>query len=178
MRLRKALGTDVEGLVETQTDPRVRTYLGGPRPEDQVRAFIESLTDTALLTPAGCFVVADTESNEMLGTVQLDRRGRDLPGHLTDSGEELELTYVFRHRAWGRGYAQEAARSLLRAAAAELPDQPVLIVTQTANHPSLRLAARLGFTPVATFWQHDAEQTLATAPLAAFRSPQSAVNRY
>ena len=124
------------------------------------------------MTPAGCFVVADTESDEMLGTVQLDRRGRDLPGHLTDGGEELELTYVFRHRAWGRGYAQEAAHCLLRAAAAELPDQPVLIVTQTANRPSLRLAAQLGFTPVATFRLHDAEQTLATAPLATFRSPQ------
>jgi hypothetical protein len=56
----------------------------------------------------------------------------------------------------------------LRTAASELPDQPVLIVTQTANTRSLALAARLGFRCVSTFEAYDAEQTLAVADLNAF----------
>ncbi|RDI65612.1 GNAT family N-acetyltransferase [Nocardia pseudobrasiliensis] len=58
------------------------------------------------------------------------------------------------------GLAYEA---VLRAAT-ELPDQPVLIITRSANARSLKLAARLGFRPVGTFELFDAEQTLATAP--------------
>nr|WP_083897890.1 GNAT family N-acetyltransferase [Nocardia vinacea] len=50
-----------------------------------------------------------------------------------------------RPDTWGAGPATEAATAVLRAAADELPDQPVLIVPQTANRRSLRLAVRLGF---------------------------------
>ena len=42
-------------------------------------------------------------------------------------------------------WAFEAAMAALRAAAGELPDQPVLVVTQTANHRARKLASRLGF---------------------------------
>lgn len=107
--------------------------------------------------------MAERESDEMLGTMVLNRRSPALPGHVHDDGNELELSYVFLSHAWGKGYATEAARALLRCAAAELPDQPVVLITQTANGASLRLAQRLGFTTVGTFEQHNAEQTLATA---------------
>ncbi|GAJ83658.1 hypothetical protein NBRGN_065_00540 [Nocardia brasiliensis NBRC 14402] len=66
------------------------------------------------------------------------------------------------------GYAFDAATCALHAAAAELPNQPVLIVTQTANERSLKLATRLGFRPVSTFEAFGAQQTLATAALHAF----------
>lgn len=59
---------------------------------------------------------------------------------------------------------------MLRAAADELPDQPVLIATQTANKRSLRLAARLGFQPVSTFEWFDAGQTLCRAALHSFKA--------
>lgn len=59
---------------------------------------------------------------------------------MQDAGNELELTYVLRHRAWGKGYATEAAVALLGCPAAELSDQTVLIITQTANRASLQLA--------------------------------------
>lgn len=168
--LRKARDGDVEGVIEIQVDARVRRFLGGPRPERDVRAGLESVGAAELLAGAGCYVVASQETDEMLGTMVLDRRGPEMPGHLDDGGNELELTYVFRRLAWGRGYAVEAARLLLRGAAAELCDQPVLIVTQTANHASLRVAERLGFAIVDTFEQWGAEQTLATAQLHAFRA--------
>jgi len=75
------------------------------------------------------------------------------------------------HRdAWGLGLAFEAATAVLRAAAAELPDQPVILITQTANQRSLRLAARLGFQPVSTFEAFDAEQTLCRADLHSFKA--------
>lgn len=74
-------------------------------------------------------------------------------------GGELELSYVLRRGAWGAGLAFEAAAAALRAAAGELPDQPVLIVTQSANDRSRRLAGRLGFQEVSQFEEFDAKRS-------------------
>lgn len=68
------------------------------------------------------------------------------------------------------GLAFEAAGAALRAAADELPDQPVVVVTQTANHRSLKLATRLGFHHVETFEEFGVEQALATARLHRFKA--------
>jgi RimJ/RimL family protein N-acetyltransferase len=43
-------------------------------------------------------------------------------------------------------------------------------VTQTANERSLKLAVRLGFEPVGTFEEWDAEQTLGMARLHSFKA--------
>lgn len=168
VRLRKAVAADVDGIVETHTDPEVRRHLGGARPEELVRALIARTGPAALTGPPGSYVVADSGTDQVLGTVLLDRRQPDLPGHVVPGAEELELSYVLLKRAWGHGVAFDAARALLRIAAAALPDQPVLIVTQSANHRSLRLAARLGFEVVETFMQHGAAQSLAVAQLGSF----------
>ncbi|MEV0150503.1 MULTISPECIES: GNAT family N-acetyltransferase [unclassified Nonomuraea] len=167
--LRKALhDTDREGLIELSTDPEVRAHLGGPRPRSEVeRHFDAVLTDNATSRP-GSYVIADNTTNQVIGTLTLARRSADRPAHVTEDGEELELGYVLRRSAWGAGFAFEAATIALRAAADELPDQPVLLVTQTANKRSLKLAARLGFRPISTFEEFGAEQTLCTAPLSRF----------
>jgi len=102
--------------------------------------------------------------------LELKRRDADLPGHVTQDGEELELGYLLRRDAWGAGLAFEAATAALRAAADELPDQPVILLTHTANERSLRLAVRLGFQPVSTFELFDAEQTLGVASLHSFKA--------
>jgi len=167
--LRKARDADRERLIELQTDPEVWAYLGGPRPREAVEQRLDEIGLANVTASPGVFVIADRATDELLGTLVLKRRAADLPGHVTDDGEELELGYVMRRDAWGAGLAFEAATAALRAAADELPDQPVIIVTQTANERSLRLAVRLGFQPVSTFEQYDAEQTLGLASLHSFK---------
>ncbi|MFD9453390.1 GNAT family N-acetyltransferase [Streptomyces sp. NPDC059985] len=167
--LRRARDADIGGLVELRTDPRVRAHLGGPRPRSVVERYFRTHGVGALADRPGTYVIADKESDRLIGTLVLDRRSADLPGHVTEEGEELELSYLVRRSGWGAGLAFEAAAAALRAAAAELPDQPVLVVTQTANERSLRLATRLGFRPVGTFEAYDAEQALCVADLHSFK---------
>ncbi|MGW2634964.1 GNAT family N-acetyltransferase [Streptomyces chattanoogensis] len=170
LRLRKALDRDREGLIELQTDPQVRLYLGGPRPRSAVEQYLDAIGTTSVTNSPGTFVIADKRTDRLFGTLMIDRRSADLPGHVTEEGGELELTYLLRHEAWGAGLAFEAATAALRAAADELPDQPVLVVTQTANERSLKLATRLGFQRISTFEAHDADQTLAAANLHSFQA--------
>ncbi|MFG6200275.1 GNAT family N-acetyltransferase [Nonomuraea sp. JJY05] len=164
--LRQAHDADREGFIELMTDPEVRAYLGGPRPRSDVEQFLDKVVESR----PGNYVIADNTTNRLIGTLMLARRSTDRPGHVTEDGEELELGYVLRRNAWGAGFAFEAATAALRAAADELPDQPVVVVTQTANKRSLKLAARLGFRPVSTFEEFGAEQTLCTVPLSMFRT--------
>ncbi|WP_210589376.1 GNAT family N-acetyltransferase [Streptomyces sp. GESEQ-35] len=170
LRLRKAHDTDRDGIIELLTDPQVRMYLGGPRPRSAVEQYFDAVGTSNVTNKPGTFVIADKTTDRLIGTLVLDRRSADLPGHVTEEGGELELTYLLRHNAWGAGLAFEAATAALRAAADELPDQPVLVVTQTTNERSLKLAARLGFQRISTFEAYDAEQTLAVTNLHSFRA--------
>ncbi|MEV6521627.1 GNAT family N-acetyltransferase [Longispora sp. NPDC051575] len=158
--LRKARDADRDRLIELRTDPDVWAHLGGPLPREAVERRLAEIGPAAATAAPGAFVIADRATDDLIGTVTLSRRAADLPGHVTEDGGELELGYLLRRDAWGAGLAYEAAAAVLRAAAAELPDQPVILVTQTANVRSLRLAARLGFEPVGTFEQFGAGQTL------------------
>jgi RimJ/RimL family protein N-acetyltransferase len=167
--LRKARGTDREGIVEVLTDPEVRAYLGGPRPREGVEQFLDRAGTASTTAAAGSYIIADKQTDRLVGTLGLGRRTADRPGHVTGEGGELELSYVLRRGAWGTGAAFEAGTAALRAAAEELPDQPVLVVTQTANHRARRLAGRLGFQEISVFEEFDAQQTLAVASLGSFR---------
>ena len=168
--LRTALhDTDREGLIELETDPEVRAYIGGPRPRSEVEQQLDARLTANGTTRPGSYVIVDKTTNRVIGTLMLARRSTDGPGQVTEDGEELELGYVLRRGAWGAGFAFEAATVALRAAADELPDQPVVLVTQTANKRALNLAARLGFRPISTFEEFGAEQTLCTAPLSRFK---------
>ncbi|AQZ61647.1 GCN5-related N-acetyltransferase [[Actinomadura] parvosata subsp. kistnae] len=166
--LRRALrAADREAFVELSTDPDVQSHLGGPRPRSEAEQRFEQVLAGGGETRPGNYAIADRATDRFLGTLMLSHRP---PGETGQAGEELELGYVLRRSAWGAGLAFEAATAALRAAAGELPDQPVVLVTQTANERSMNLAARLGFRPVRTFEEYGAEQTLCTAPLSLWSS--------
>ncbi|MFC0437311.1 GNAT family N-acetyltransferase [Kutzneria buriramensis] len=168
--LRGSCEADRDRLIELRTDPEVGAYIGGPSERAAVEKRIDEVGMANLTKAPGLFAIADKATDVFLGTMQLMRTAADEPGHLTEGAEELELGYLLHRDAWGAGFAFEAATAVLRAAAAELPDQPVILRTQTANTRSLRLAARLGFRPVRTYEAYDAEQTLSAADLHSFKA--------
>ena len=168
--LRKSQESDRERLIELRTDPEVGAYIGGHQARADVERRIAEIGMIKLGAAPGLFIVADRETDLLLGTMQLMPRAADQPGHLTEDGDELEIGYLLHRSEWGRGYAFEAATAILRAGAAELPDQPVILVTQSANTRSRRLGDRLGFRFVRTFHAYDAEQTLSAADLHTFKA--------
>lgn len=166
--LRKAHNADREAILAHATDPDVRAHLGGPQEREAVERDLDSSGVAAVTAAPGAYVIADSVTDGFVGTISLTRRGAHHPGHLTSAGEELELAYTLRRSHWGRGVAFRAATALLRRAAADLPHEPVIVVTQSANIRSLKLCQRLGFTPAMTFEEFGAEQTLAVVSLGYF----------
>ncbi|GAA3437737.1 GNAT family N-acetyltransferase [Kutzneria kofuensis] len=128
-----------------------RPHRGGPNPREAVERRIDEIGIAGLTDAPGVFVIADRATDAFIGTVQLTAVDADQPGHLADNTEELELVTCCTVTPGAPDWPSRPPPAVLRAAAAELPDQPVILRTQTANTRSQRLAARLGFQPVRTF---------------------------
>ncbi|MGW2936955.1 GNAT family N-acetyltransferase [Streptomyces sp. NPDC001156] len=150
--LRESEARDRAAFIELLASPEVGTYIGGPRPRDE-------LERTAPEVPGrrpGLFVI-DLDG-AMIGMITLDRRDAERPGHVRPDAGEREPGYMFLPEAWGRGYAAEACAAALGWFADALPSEPVVLCTQTANDRAMRLAAKLGFTAVERFEEYGAEQ--------------------
>ncbi|MET8685184.1 GNAT family N-acetyltransferase [Streptomyces sp. NPDC004732] len=150
--LRESQAGDRAAFIELFASPEVRTYLGGPRPRDELEGAVPEVPGRR----PGVFVIE--LDGALIGTVMLDRRAAERPGHLRPDVEEAELGYMFLPNAWGRGYAVEACSAALDWFADVLPGEPVVLCTQTANDRSMRLAAKLGFAEVERFEEYGAEQ--------------------
>ncbi|MBM7168967.1 GNAT family N-acetyltransferase [Streptomyces sp. G44] len=150
--LRESEARDRTAFIELFASPEVRAHLGGPRPRDELERAVPEVPGRR----PGVFVVE--LDGALIGTVMLDRRDAERPGHLHPDAEEAELGYLFLPHAWGHGYAAEACAAALGWLAAALPGDPVVLCTQTANDRAMRLAAKLGFTEVERFEEYGAEQ--------------------
>ncbi|MET9844218.1 GNAT family N-acetyltransferase [Streptomyces ossamyceticus] len=153
--LREPGTQDRVAFIELASSPEVHTYLGGSRPRDEIEREMPEVPERW----PGSFVVE--LDGKMIGHVLLRRA----TGHRRPAAAgRLDLGYLFLPRAWGHGYAAEACAAALGRLAAVLPDEPVVLTTQTANTPSMRLATKLGFTEVERFEAWDAEQWLGMRP--------------
>lgn len=149
--LRAPEARDRTAFVELFASPEVHTYLGGPRPRDELEREMPEVPERR----PGSFVV-DLDGS-MIGLILLRRA----MGHRRPAAAgKVDLGYLFLPRAWGFGYAAESCAAALDWIVGALPGEPVVLTTQTANVGSMRLAAKLGFTEVERFEAWDAEQWL------------------
>jgi RimJ/RimL family protein N-acetyltransferase len=111
--LRRFTGADLDLLVELDGDPEVMRYITGGRPTSR-----EELRDEVL--PAflryyqrspghGFWAAVEKATGQFLGWFHL----RPPEGA---SPDEPELGYRLRRSAWGKGYATEGSRALIRMA--------------------------------------------------------------
>ena len=151
--LRGPEACDRSALIELFASPEVGTYVGGPRPRDELERELAEVPAWR----SGLFVV--DLNGAMIGFITLlDRRDAGRPGHVRPEAGEPELGYMFLPEAWGCGYAAEACAAALGWFAGALPGELAVLCTQTANDRAMRLAAKLGFTEVERFEEYGAEQ--------------------
>lgn len=154
LTLRATQADDRAAFIDLLISPTVRQYLGGPLQRDQVERDAPEIPGNR----PGVFAIAGDSG--LIGSVTLDRRDHDRPGHLRPEGGELEVSYSLLPDFWGQGLPFEAVDAALGWAADALPDRDVILCTQVENRRSRRLAERLGFVEVTRFRAHHAEQWL------------------
>lgn len=152
LTLRRFTPDDADHLIALDSDPEVMRYLSGgvPTPPEVIReqtlprllAFYErgdSFGYWAALDPDGRFI----------GWFLL--RPPTGPGPHGEAREGIELGYRLLRSAWGRGYATEGSRALIRKAFTELGVERVFAETMWVNTGSRRVMEKAGLRHVASF---------------------------
>src|SRR6185295_689157 len=102
--LRESETRDRAAFIELLASPEVHTYLGGPRPRDE----LERETPEVPERWPGSFVV-DLDGS-MIGHILLRRAPAQ---RRPAAAGKADLGYLFLPRAWGFGYAAEACAAAL-----------------------------------------------------------------
>jgi RimJ/RimL family protein N-acetyltransferase len=148
--LRRLTMDDVDNLTALDSDPAVMQFLTGGRAtpreviEHEALPFILSLYER--YDQLGRWAAIERASAEFVGWFGLRPAEDSAPG-------EVDLGYRLRRAAWGKGYATEGARALVRKAFAEMGVRRVTAHTMTVNMRSRRVMEKAGLSYVRTFFE-------------------------
>ena len=154
-------GDDVDSVVELDSDPEVMRYLTGgtPTPREVVREEIipRWLAYYERYEGYGFWAVIEKSTGQFLGWFHF----RPHPDGLRSDGTArvgVELGYRLRRAAWGKGYATEGSRALIRKGFTELGVERVYAETMVVNTASRRVMEKAGLRYVRPFHQDWSER--------------------
>ena len=133
-------------LYELDSDPRVMRYIGSGRSStrEQIDAAMRRLPRSYALYPGlGTWRATRRDNGDFIGWFAL----KYVPGTA-----EVEVGYRLRHGAWGRGFATEVARELVRYGFDDLGLKRIIGVTHPDNALSQRVLQKIGLTDIG--WGH------------------------
>jgi RimJ/RimL family protein N-acetyltransferase len=145
--LRRFTKADADQLFELDGDPEVMRFLTGGEPTP--RDVIENETLPSFLCyherfeGFGFWAATEKPTGEFLGWFEF----RPIEG---GGPEEVELGYRLRRSAWGKGYATEGSRALIRKGFTELGVRRVVAQTMAVNTASRRVMEKAGLTHART----------------------------
>jgi RimJ/RimL family protein N-acetyltransferase len=134
--LRRFTSADADNLVSLDADPDVMRFVTGGVPTS--REEIENEVLPAFLAyyqryeGYGFWAVIEKETGEFLGWFHFRPHEDGAPG-------EVDLGYRLRKSAWGKGYATEGSRALIRKGFTEFGVQRVVAEALAVNQASRRV---------------------------------------
>ena len=138
--LREVARADAAFLLELLNSPGFLENIGdrGVRDEAQARDYIaERVLGSYRDHGFGMWLTERKSDGRPVGLAGLVRRdGLDCP----------DVGYAFVQKAWGQGYAQEAAAAVLHHARARLGLARLAAITSPENHASMAVLRKIGFT--------------------------------
>jgi RimJ/RimL family protein N-acetyltransferase len=147
--LREFTEADVDNLTALDADPDVLKYINGGTPtpreeieQDYLPAF---LSYYERFEGYGFWAAIEKATGDFIGWFHF----RPLPESPPD---EPELGYRLVKSAWGKGYATEGSRALIRKGFIELGVHRVVASTMTVNAGSRRVMEKSGLKFVRTFF--------------------------
>ena len=148
--LRRFTMADVDNLAGLDADPDVMNFITGgiPTPRDEIKTEVlpAFLAYYERFDGYGFWAAIEKPAGEFLGWFHFrPREGGSL--------DEAELGYRLRKSAWGKGYATEGSRALIRKGFTEFGVQRVVAEAMAVNLASRRVMEKAGLTLVRSFHQ-------------------------
>ncbi|MEH6675893.1 GNAT family N-acetyltransferase [Phenylobacterium sp.] len=138
LRLRAAEAGDAAFVLELLNAPGFVQGIGdrGVRTLDEARAYVETRIVSSYRDHGfGMWVVTPKDDAEPLGLAGLVKR-EVLP--------HVDVGYAFLERAWGQGYAQEAAAAVLAYGHGSLGLETIAAIVNPENLASRRVLEKIG----------------------------------
>jgi RimJ/RimL family protein N-acetyltransferase len=155
--LRRLTEADVDNLFDLDGDPEVMRFITGgkPTPRDEIRdEFLPRfLHYYERFAGFGFWAAIEKSTGEFLGWFHFRPPEGSGPN-------EVELGYRLKRSAWGRGYATEGSRALIRKGFTELGVRRLFASTMAVNSASRRVMEKAGLTLERTLhqsWAHPIE---------------------
>lgn len=129
---------ELDDFVSLHDDPEVTRFVTrfqGREAEERLRASERDWTERGF----GMFAVRERESSRFLGRTGLKH---------WPQFDEIEIGWILRRDAWGHGYATEAAGACVEWGFSSFDFPYLTAMIQPENEASVRVADRLGFTPL------------------------------
>ncbi len=146
--LRRFTTDDVDNLFDLDSDPEVMRFLtGGPgTPRDEIeRDYIPAyLSYYERFEGYGFWAVIEKATSDFLGWFHFRPHEGDPP-------DQPELGYRLRTSAWGKGYATEGSRALIRKGFTDLDVRRVVASTYQDNLGSRRVMEKSGMKLARTY---------------------------
>lgn len=144
---------DVDLGITLFTDPVVTKYAGRTYTPEEVAEQMPTVVRRCAGGAIGIWCVTDKATDEKLGTaillplpVELDDTDWDLVQGEGYPDAEIEVGYILKPSAWGKGYATEACTRLITFAFEETALDEVVAVTAPENKASQNVLKKSGLT--------------------------------
>ncbi len=139
IRLRGVQESDIDGIFQLFSDPQVMRYWsrGAMTEQGEAIAFANSLVDDFIKRDALRWVIADLNSDQLIGTCALYE--------LNPQHARAGLGYALMPKYWGKGLASEAATLAISYGFFELGLHRIEADTEPNNQRSNAVLERLGF---------------------------------
>jgi len=151
---------DAEGAHVLYSDPEVVRYIGGVVNADleATRAQLREILARTETLPAGMgsFPLLDRATGEQIGTGML----KPLPDADNQRTEDIEVGWHVARKHWGKGFATEAGRGMLRYGFVDFELDVLHAVVDAPNAASHAVARRIGMQHVGTteaYYGHELE---------------------
>jgi len=135
--LRKMNQEDASHLLQIFSDPEAMRYYPSTKNENETREWINWTLNNYAKYGVGLWIVEDKATGDFLG--QCGIVPQEVDGEI-----KMEIGYLFVRRAWGKGYATEAATACKKFGFEQLNESEMISLVDVHNIPSVKVAERIG----------------------------------
>ena len=134
--------SDVQNMFELDSDPEVMRYINGgiPRTLKEIEAnfvkFEKQIMDHE--NDFGCWMADLKDSGRNIGWFILKPIGDEIPG--------IEVGYRLKREFWGKGYATEGAREMIKYGFETVQLEEIVAITDPENLASQNVLEKCGLT--------------------------------
>jgi RimJ/RimL family protein N-acetyltransferase len=135
--LRNMNQEDASHLLQIFSDPEAMRYYPSTKNENETREWIKWTLNNYAKYGVGLWIVEDKATGDFLGQCGI------VPQEV-DGDIKMEIGYLFVRRAWGKGYATEAATACKKFGFEQLNESEMISLVDVYNIPSSKVAERIG----------------------------------